>query len=308
MLDERSLLRSQVYVEQRNYIRHQQSLEWQQTMKKLEHIPQEQPWGGHNLPLGNRDFYNGFHMASIEPNMYHGLVAGGQIGLSVPSEANGFNQRVSAPLRYLNTGNTRPAESGELLVGSNQGMFAQYQLHRGMGTNCWGPQGERYQVNKNCRENAQPFMPFNHAEYARGFYESSLQGTESNDFNVRPSGQYSHPQVNQRTLSGGRTMHQPGFQRLLNQGAPNMEMVRGRVAVPVISQPYKPVVRIATISPRLDWKQPDKAKNIGIQPFRESALNDSMRHKKSLNFGSESEEDLASSPIFQMLCEISKTV
>jgi len=82
----------------------------------------------------------------------------------------------------------------------------------------------------------------------------------------------------------------------------------GPIPFTVAFEPYKTVLKVANIAPRLEKTQSRKPKT--LFGFLENGHNekvDQVTIKKSIDFlDNEDEIDLSNAPIFQILCEISE--
>lgn len=140
-----------------------------------------------------------------------------------------------------------------------------------------------------------------HAKHARKLYQS--KGTQSKHevpncslppYRTKVS---RHKQFQVNTSSAFGPKHAEHYRKLqesvvvVNQRA----LYTNRVKVPFMAQPYVPILKAATISPRPSRKQ----KN--VKSYTELPSQGLVKNEMSL---SENEQDLSSASIFQILCEI----
>jgi len=264
MLVERPFMREYACAQQGSYLRHQQLLELQLAMKKLQQFPIENFQRYHEVQEDKAHRWQhvprfNSHMASIntEPISY--------INPSLVSEGAAYRRSKASK---------RPAHRNCPMIKQEIAAF--------------GPK---------------------HAEHARRFYQS--KGTQPFKQVMVPPYQpnYGPMQVSRhrktQVTKGSYLVGEPVHDRSVNQTVLYTDSLKGQVPVPVTSQLYETVLKVAKISPRPNKKQPTKT--IGVKLLNHK-VEQGLAKKSDVLQDSESEIDLSNAPIFQILCEISNTL
>jgi len=94
------------------------------------------------------------------------------------------------------------------------------------------------------------------------------------------------------------------FQKF-NQTTFYNDPLKGQVPVPITSQTYETVLKVAQISPRSYEKQPTKTSGLKVLHHKAER---GLPKKSNISRDRGCEIDLSNAPIFQTLCEISNTL
>jgi len=148
-----------------------------------------------------------------------------------------------------------------------------------------------------------------HAEHARRFYQSEGKKWEPRQVMVTPYRPNYGPTYCRQSgvKNGSNLLGDPVFNTGVNKSTKWCTMsAMGGVSLPKISLPSETVLRVAKISPRPRRMRPKTLSSVGM-----TILNKKMEgglKKKSDDFQDNRLEDyLKNAPLFQILCEISKT-
>jgi len=148
-----------------------------------------------------------------------------------------------------------------------------------------------------------------HAEHARRFYQSEGKKEEPRQVMVPPYRPNYGPKYYRQSgvNDGSNLLGDPVFKRGVNYSTKWCSMsAMGRVSLPKISRSSETVLRVARISPRPRRMRPKTSSSVGITIVNKK-MNDGLK-KKSDDFQDKRlEDDLKNAPLFQILCEISKT-
>jgi len=148
-----------------------------------------------------------------------------------------------------------------------------------------------------------------HAEHARRFYQSGGIKEELRQVMVPPYRPNYGPMYYRQggVNNGSNLLGDPVLNRGVNNSkARRMMFGMGLVSLPKISRPSETVLKVARISPRPNKMRSKTSSSVGITIVNKK-MNDGLK-KKSDDFQDKRlEDDLKNAPLFQILCEISKT-
>jgi len=153
-----------------------------------------------------------------------------------------------------------------------------------------------------------------HAEHAKRLYQLDGKTPECRRVLAPPSrpsfGPMQVSNFNQSGVTDGCYLPRDlSFTSAANRATSCTDLARGQVAVPITSRPYETVLKVAKISPRPDKMQPKKlTTSFSFGGKAPSNKVDEGLIKKSVQFQKSGlEMDLENAPVFQILCEISRT-
>jgi len=267
MLVERLCPRYYAYTQQEIYLRNQRIFQLQRVMEELKPFPLQKNWG----------YTNGFRA-----NEFHG-------------------DQLTQIERYTFASSL----SSKPTVNKNQRYF---------------PGGNTFRGSRQSKSVCPSFTKLNpevtafgprHAEHVRRFYHSEEKKPELRHAMVsayRPNyGPMEASYYRQSELNNGSNLLGDS---VFNRGVNNSttwctKSAMGGISSPMISRPSETVLKVARISPRPDRKQPKTSSRVGVTIVNKTI--DGLQRKSNDFLDSKLEMDLKDAPLFQILCEISKT-
>jgi len=268
MLVERPCPRYYGYTQQEIYLRNQRIINLQRVMEELKPFPIQKNWGYNNGVLANE--FQGHHFTRIERYTF---------GSSLCSEPT---------------------------VHKNPSYFS--------GGNAFKERRQSKSVCPSTTKMNPKVIAFGqiHAEHVRRFSHSEGKKPELRQVMVppyRPNYGPIEASYNRKSgvNNGSNLLGDPVFNRgVYNCTAWCTKSATGQVSLPMISRPSGTVLKVARISPRPNRMRPKSSSNVGIAIVNKK-MDDVLKRKSDDFKGSRLEDDLKTAPLFQILCEISKT-